>query len=83
MLAMSSQLLTTLSMYMMCPQIHRLFGQSQWQRLEVSRGLQAATVRGNASIKSANVIRKISSVILSVILTAPAKINKLCRCSSK
>jgi hypothetical protein len=49
--------------------------------MEVSRGLQAAIVRGTASIKSANV-RKLSSVILSVILTAPAKINKLYRCSS-
>jgi hypothetical protein len=82
MLALISQLLTTSSMYMICPQIHCLFGQPHWQRLEVSRGLQAAIIRGTASIKSSNVVRKLSSVILSVILTAPAKINKLYRCSS-
>ena len=35
-----------------------------------------------ASIKSANVVRKIRSVILSIILTAPAKINELRHCSS-
>ena len=35
-----------------------------------------------ASIKSANVVRKILRVILSVILTAPAKINELRHCSS-
>jgi hypothetical protein len=81
--AKSSQLLTTTSsMYMVCPQIHYLCSQPQWQHLEISRGLQAAIVRGTASIKSAHVVRKISSVILSVILTAPAKLNELFRCSS-
>jgi hypothetical protein len=50
--------------------------------LEVSRGLQAAIVRGTASIESANVVLRISSVILSVILKAPAEINELRRCSS-
>jgi hypothetical protein len=79
MLAKSTQLLTTtLSMYTMCRQIHYLFGQPQWQRLEVNRCSQAAIVRGRASIKNANVVRKISSVIL----TAPTKINELCHCSS-
>jgi hypothetical protein len=33
-----------------------------------SRGWYAAIVRGTASIKSANVVRKILSVILSAIL---------------
>jgi hypothetical protein len=66
----------------MCLQVHCLFGQLQLQRLEVSRGLQAAIGRDIALLKSANVVRKVSSAILSVILTAPAKINKLCLCSS-
>ena len=83
MLTMNSQLLTTTSLrHMTCPQVHYLFGQPPWKRLEINRDLYAAIVKGTASIKSANVFRKIQRVILSVILTATANINELRHCSS-